>query len=157
VGTQIFPNVDTGQFLLRMKAPTGTRIERTEEITRRVLDVLRDEVGEDNLATTVGYVGTTPPGFSNQAIYLWSSGPEEAVLRVALKEDSGVHVEELNARLREKLPRTIGAWLDDKWTAEGVERDEIERRTAALRFSFGPADIVNEVMSFGSPTPVEVA
>jgi multidrug efflux pump subunit AcrB len=157
IGTQIFPNVDTGQFLLRLKAPTGTRIERTEEITRKTIDVLKEEVGKDNLATTVGYVGTTPPGFSNQAIYLWSSGPEEAVLRVALKEDSGVRVEDLKGRLRESLPKKIGEWLRTKWADEGVEPAEIERRTTALRFSFGPADIVNEVMSFGSPTPVEVA
>jgi multidrug efflux pump subunit AcrB len=157
VGTQIFPTVDTGQFLLRLKAPTGTRIERTEEITRRAIDILRDEVGKENLATTVGYVGTTPPGFSNQAIYLWSSGPEESILRVALKEDSGIKVEDLKVRLRELLPQKIGAWLRSKWEEEGVEAGEIERRVAALRFSFGPADIVNEVMSFGSPTPVEVA
>ncbi len=157
VGTQIFPTVDTGQFLLRMKAPTGTRIERTEEITRKAIDILRDEVGKENLATTVGYVGTTPPGFSNQAIYLWSSGPEEAILRVALKEDSGIKVEELKVRLRELLPQKLGAWLRSKWAEEGVEAGEIDRRVAALRFSFGPADIVNEVMSFGSPTPVEVA
>jgi multidrug efflux pump subunit AcrB len=156
VGTQIFPTVDTGQFLLRLKAPTGTRIERTEEITCQAIDIIRDEVGAENLATTVGYVGTTPPGFSNQAIYLWSSGPEEAVLRIALKEDSGVRVEELKSSLRKLLPEKIGGWLRKKWNEEGVDAAEIDRRVAALRFSFGPADIVNEVMSFGSPTPIEV-
>ena len=40
---------------------------------------------------------------------------------------------------------------------EGDAADEVDRRAAELRLSFEPADIVNEVMSFGSPTPIEVA
>jgi multidrug efflux pump subunit AcrB len=157
VGTQIFPNVDTGQFLLRLKAPTGTRIERTEEIARKALDLVGEAAGRGNVEVSVGYVGATPPGFSNQAIYLWSSGPEEAVLRIALKPESGVRVEALKARLREELPARLGAWLAGRLQREGLTPAEIARRTAALRFSFGPADIINEVMSFGSPVPVEVA
>jgi multidrug efflux pump subunit AcrB len=157
VGTQIFPNVDTGQFLLKLRAATGTRIERTEEIARKALDVLGEMVGRDNVETTVGFVGATPPGFSNQAIYLWSSGPEEATLRIALKQESGVRVDALKARLREELPRRVGACLRDRLHDDGLDEAEIDQRVAALRLSFGPADVVNEVMSFGSPTPVEVA
>jgi multidrug efflux pump subunit AcrB len=157
VGTQIFPNVDTGQFLLRLKAPTGTRIERTEEITRKVLDLIAEDVGRDNVQATVGYVGTTPPGFSNQAIYLWSSGPEEAILRVALKAESGVRIEALKARLRKELPEKVGDWLAQRLRQDNMTDEEIAKRRAGLRFSFGPADIINEVMSFGSPTPVEVS
>src|SRR5205823_1823456 len=76
--TQIFPNVDTGQFSVRLRAPTGTRIEYTEELTRQMLKLIEEEAGPGNVESSVGFVGTTPPGFSNQAIYLWSSGPEEA-------------------------------------------------------------------------------
>src|SRR5262249_47597967 len=120
------------------------------------LDLIGEAAGKGNVQTTVGFVGTTPPGFSNQAIFLWSSGPEEAVLRVALKEGSGVRVEELKERLRRDLPQKLGAWLRQRYQADRLSAEEIERRVAALRLSFGPADIVNEVMSFGSPTPVEV-
>jgi multidrug efflux pump subunit AcrB len=157
LGMQIFPTVDSGQFQLRLRAPTGTRIERTEEIARKALDVIADTAGRDRVDTTVGYVGVTPPNYSNQSIYLWTSGPEEAVLRVALKHDSGVAIEELKARLRRELPRKLGAWLGDTLRKEGLSEEEITERVAGLRFSFEPADIVNEVMSFGSPTPVEVA
>jgi multidrug efflux pump subunit AcrB len=156
VGTQIFPNVDTGQFLLRLKGATGTRIEETEQITLKALDLIAEAVGKENIQATVGYVGTTPPGFSNQAIYLWTSGPEEALLRVAVKHDSGVRIEPLKNRLRKELPEKLGAWLTERLRKANMADEEIARRVAALRFSFGPADIINEVMSFGSPTPIEV-
>jgi len=141
---------------MRIRAATGTRIERTEEIAKKALDLIGEFAGPENVETTVGYVGVTPPGFSNQAIYLWSSGPEEAILRVALKPESGVRVEGLKARLREELPGKLGAWLGERLRREGMTDDEIARRAGALRLSFGPADIINEVMSFGSPTPIEV-
>ena len=76
-------------------------------------------------------------------------------MRVALKPGS-VRVEELKRRLRERLPGHLQAWLESKWKAEGVPADRAERRSRQVRLSFEPADIVNEVMSFGSPTPVEV-
>jgi multidrug efflux pump subunit AcrB len=157
LGTEIFPAVDSGQFQLRLRAPTGTRIERTEEIARRALAIIGESVGPDRVKGTVGYVGVTPTSYSNQSIYLWTSGPEEAVLRVALRPDSGVRVEELKERLRRELPEKLGSWLGTKLRREGLSAREADRRVAGLRFSFEPADIVNEVMSFGSPTPVEVA
>ncbi|HKI38711.1 MAG TPA: efflux RND transporter permease subunit [Gemmataceae bacterium] len=156
VGMEIFPNVDSGQFQLRLRAPTGTRIERTEEIAKKALDVIAETAGRDKVDVTVGYVGMTPPSYSNQSIYLWSSGPGEAILRVAFKPDSGVCIEELKSRLRRDLPEKLGAWLRDKLRAENVSAEDAEARVNDLRLSFEPADIVNEVMSFGSPTPVEV-
>jgi multidrug efflux pump subunit AcrB len=156
LGREIFPAVDTGQFLLRLRAPTGTRIERTEEIARQALDVIALAAGPGAVEATVGYVGVTPPTFPNQSVYLWTRGPEEAVLRVALKHDSGVRVDAIKSRLRRELPERLGAWLEAKWRSEGLASDEVFRRRQALRFSFEPADIVNEVMSFGSPTPVEL-
>jgi multidrug efflux pump subunit AcrB len=156
VGTEIFPNVDSGQFQLRLRAPTGTRIERTEELAKKALDVIAETAGRDKVDVTVGYVGMTPPSYSNQSIYLWSSGPGEAILRVAFKHDSGVRIDELKSRLRHELPEKLGAWLRDRLRGEDLSAEDAEARVADLRLSFEPADIVNEVMSFGSPTPVEV-
>lgn len=161
LGTEIFPNVDTGQFQLRIRAADGTRIERTEEITRQALDIIgeaagKDRAGEDNVAITLGYIGLIPSSYPINSIYLWTRGPEEAVLRVALRPDSSVRVEELKQRLRTQLPKRVGAWLTERLRAEGLPEEKIAERIAGSRFSFEPADIVNEVMSFGSPTPVEV-
>src|SRR6185437_4110213 len=49
LGTEIFPNVDSGQFQLRVRAPVGMRIERTEELARETLRVIGEEVGPDNV------------------------------------------------------------------------------------------------------------
>jgi multidrug efflux pump subunit AcrB len=157
VGTQIFPNVDTGQFSVRLRAPTGTRIEHTEELARQMLKRIEQEAGPGNVQTSVGFVGTTPPAFSNQAIYLWSSGPEEAQFRVGLSPEAGLHVEAFKERLRRVLPDHLANWYRTRLRRDGLGEAEVNERAEALRLSFGPADIVNEVMSFGAPSPIEVA
>jgi multidrug efflux pump subunit AcrB len=135
LGTEIFPVVDTGQFQLRLRAPPGTRIDRTEQIALQALEAIKREVGPENVEISLGFIGTPPPNYPINAIYLWSSGSEEAVLQIQLKPKSGIRVEELKQTLREKLPKEL--------------RD--------VRFSFEPSDIVSRVMSFGAPTPIEVA
>lgn len=135
VGAEIFPTIDAGEFRLRMRAPDGTHIDKTEQLALRVLDVIRDEVGAENVALTLGYVGTVPSSFPINAVYQFSRGPEEAILRIALKPHSGIRTETMKATLRSALQAAL----------------------PEIRFSFEPADIVSEVMSFGSPTPIEVA
>jgi len=135
LGTEIFPIVDTGQFQLHLRAPAGTRIERTEQIALQTLDAIKREVGLDNVEISLGFVGTQPPNYPINTIYLWSSGPEEAVLQVQLKLGFGIGIEDLKERLRHKLPQEL----------------------PGVRFSFEPSDIVSRVMSFGAPTPIEVA
>ena len=133
LGLEIFPNVDANRFQLRMRAPTGTRIEETEKIALEVLKTIREDVGADQIDISVGYIGLIPSSYPINAIYQWTGGPEEVVLRVAFKQGSTGAVEALKERLR---------------TALAAKMHEV-------RFSFEPADIVSEVMSFGSPTPVE--
>ena len=133
LGLEIFPKVDAGRFQLRMRAPTGTRIEETEKLALTALDTIRKEVGPDNVEISVGYVGLIPSSYPINAIFQWTGGPEEVVLRVALKGETTVAVEGLKERLRTLLAASM----------------------PEVRFSFEPADIVSEVMSFGSPTPVE--
>jgi multidrug efflux pump subunit AcrB len=135
LGTEIFPIVDTGQFQLHLRAAAGTRIERTEQIALQTLDTIKREVSPDNVEISLGFVGTQPPNYPINTIYLWSSGPEEAVLQVQLKPGAGIGIEDLKERLRHKLPQEL----------------------PDVRFSFEPSDIVSRVMSFGAPTPIEVA
>ncbi len=135
LGTEIFPAVDTGMFQLRLRAPVGTRIERTELAALQALEVIRAEAGPDNVQITSGFIGVQPPAYPINTIVLWTSGPQEAVLLVALKAGAPVGVEALKEKLRAKLPLAL----------------------PGTTFSFEAADIVGQVMSFGSPTPVEVA
>jgi multidrug efflux pump subunit AcrB len=157
LGTEIFPQVDSGQFQLRVKAPVGTRIERTEEVAREALAAIRDEVGPDKLDITVGFGGVSPSSYTINTVYLWTAGPEEVVLRVALKEGSGIRVEPLKERLRQLLPDRLGTLLRRQLQADGLPEDQVDARVATLSVGFEPADIVNEVMSFGSGKPIEVA
>ncbi|WP_422923810.1 efflux RND transporter permease subunit [Singulisphaera sp. PoT] len=135
LGMEIFPRVDAGRFQLRIKAPAGTRIEKSEGIAKAALAALTDEVGEAGVEISVGYVGLIPSSYPINAIYQWTAGPEEVLLRVALRESAKVDVEALKRKLRDKLTHAM----------------------PEVQFSFEPADIVSDVMSFGSPTPVEVA
>lgn len=156
IGREIFPKVDAGQFQLRLRAPTGTRIERTEEIAVQALEIIKEKVGPQGVSISLGYVGVVPSSYPINGVYQWMSGPEEAVLRVAVKHDSGVQTEELTEQLRQELPRRLADWLRPKLVAEGFTPAEIDERVRGLKFSFEPADIVNAVMSFGSPTSVEI-
>ncbi len=135
LGLEIFPKVDAERFQLRMRAPTGTRYEETERLAIRALDTIGEIVGREKISISIGYVGLIPSSYPINAIYQWTGGPEEAILRVALRRGSGIDIGGLQERLR------------------GVLGDQMPD----VRLSFEPADIVSEVMSFGSPTPVEVA
>jgi multidrug efflux pump subunit AcrB len=142
LGVEIFPKVDSGQFQLRVRAPDGTLLEDTEALAKDVLEeVARLAGGEKNVAISVSLVGTASYNYPINAIYLWTSGPQEAVLRVALNRDSGVRIAEFQNLLRERLPKMK--------RSRGPSMKEVK-----LQFDAG--DIVEDVMSFGSPTPVEV-
>ena len=90
LGRAIFPAVDAGQFTLRMRAPAGTRIEETEKLANKALDIIRREVGPQNVEITLGFVGVQNAAYPINTIYLWTSGPEEAVLQVLLNPKAGV-------------------------------------------------------------------
>ncbi len=107
LGREIFPHVSAGQLQFRMRAPAGTRIEVTERLAIRVLDVVRKTVGPENVAITLGYVGTHPPGYPINSIYLWTSGPQEAVMQVGLRPGSKLRVREVEERLRKALGTAI--------------------------------------------------
>jgi multidrug efflux pump subunit AcrB len=156
-GTEIFPNVEAGQIQLRLRAPTGTHFERTEDLTREAFKVIAETAGPDNVDLTLAYVGIVPSSYPINNVYLWTSGPEEAVLRVAFKRGGGVRTEDLKETLREKLPERLTAYLRRKLAADGISESDVEERSRGVQVSFMPSDIVNEVMSFGAPTPIEVA
>jgi len=132
---EIFPSTDTGQFQLRLRAPVGTRIERTEVLTLRALDIIKREVGPQNVAIETDFVGVQPPNYPVNTIFLFTSGPHEAVLLVALKPDAKPRGEELQERLRQALSKEL----------------------PGVSVSFEAGDIISQIMSFGSPTPIEVA
>jgi multidrug efflux pump subunit AcrB len=135
LGTEIFPSVDFGQFQLRIMAPTGTRVEETELITLKTLRAIESEVGRQNIAISTAFIGVQPTSYPVNLIHLWTGGPHEAVMQVALKPEAELRGEELKERLRARFQKEL----------------------PGVRFSFEAGDLVSKVMSFGSPTPIEVA
>ncbi len=134
VGTEIFPVTEAGQLQIRMRAPTGTVIEQTELKALKTLDIIKGVVGPENVEITTDFVGVQAASYPINTIYLFTSGPHEAVLRVALKPGIPLEGEDLRERLRRELRRAL----------------------PDTTFSFEAPDIISQVMSFGSPTPVEV-
>jgi multidrug efflux pump subunit AcrB len=136
LGTEIFPKTDNGQFAVRLRLPSGTRVDNTEAAAKRVLEIIgREAGGADKIEVSIGMVGVHNSSFPVNLIHLWNSGPEEGWLAVQFKPGSGLHMEALKEKLR------------------GVFAKELPD----IRFSFEPQDIVSRVMSFGSPTPIEIA
>lgn len=105
LGRSYFPRTDAGQFLIMVKAPSGTRIERTEELIARAEREIRDVVPREELGTVVSNIGITPD-FS--AIYTSNAGQNTAFIQVGLQEDrtqsSRVYMERVRSRLHERLP-----------------------------------------------------
>jgi multidrug efflux pump subunit AcrB len=134
MGTEIFPETNAGLLRIRLRAPTGTRVEETERIVLRALDAIRQEAGADKIAITSDFVGVVPSSYPVDLIHLFTSGPQEAIIQVALKPDVPAG-EALRERLRASLAREL----------------------PGIQVSFEAGDIVSQVMSFGSPTPIEVA
>jgi multidrug efflux pump subunit AcrB len=135
IGTEIFPRVEAGQIQLRFRAPTGTHVTGTEAIALQALEIVKKEVGPENVAITLGFVGVHAPSYPINLIYLWNGGSEEGVLQVQLKPSAKIKIEELKERLRK----------------------EFAGQLAGVTVSFEPSDIVSRIMSLGASTPIEVA
>ena len=138
LGLEIFPKVDAGRFQLRMRAPDGTRIEETEQAgaSRRSSTIEQGGRARTSVEISVGYVGLDPVEL-----------PDQRHLPVDGRARGGDPPGRLEGRARRST--SSGSRSGSATT--------LASEMPGVRFSFEPADIVSEVMSFGSPTPVEVA
>jgi multidrug efflux pump subunit AcrB len=134
LGREIFPTGNPSGFQLRLKAKTGTRIETTESLATDALRIIEKAVGKDSVKITIGYVGTQPPSYAISNVYMWTSGPQEAVLLVSLDPEAQINVMDLKQKLRKELTTAL----------PGVD------------FTFEAGDIVNQIMNFGAATPIDV-
>ena len=133
-GTDIFPKIDGGQFQVRLRMPTGTRIERTEDATKKMLGLINGLAGKENIAITSCFVGLQPSTYAINSIFVWTSGPHEAIIKANLVKNSGISIETLKEQIRDKALK------------------ELPNAT----ISFEPADLVDQVISQGSNTPIEI-
>ena len=135
IGRDVLPKVNSGTFQVRLRAPDGTRLERTEVVAIKAQHILGDIVGKNHIAITSTMVGTHPASFSTNPIYLFMAGPQEAVMQVSLTEDYKVNLDDLKERFRH----------------------EIAKQLPGIKISFEPIELTDKILSQGSPTPIEIA
>ncbi|MEN5086206.1 efflux RND transporter permease subunit [Sphingobacterium faecium] len=132
-GKDVLPNVNSSQFQVRITAPEGTRIEKTEEKVKAVLQQLNNLIGKDKIAISSAYIGLHPSSFAVSPIYLYNAGPHEALLQVALKDfkgNSDVLKDEIRAHLKKTMPE--------------------------LKLSFEPIELTEKILSQGANTAIEI-
>ncbi len=134
IGKDVLPKVNGKQFQVRLRAPDGTRIERTEEKVLSAISSLEKIVGKKNIDVTSSVVGMHPSLFSISPLYMFMAGPHEAVLQVSLAPEFDTNLEDLKENIRVELHKTM---------------PEVE-------LSFEPIELTDKILSQGSPTPIEV-
>jgi HAE1 family hydrophobic/amphiphilic exporter-1 len=100
LGVSFFPRTDAGQFVVNLKAPTGTRLAVTESEVAKVENLIRQVVSPSDLGMIVSNIGSTP-GFSS--IYTSNSAMHTAFVQVSLKEGHRVGSYEYMSRVKEKI------------------------------------------------------
>ncbi|MEI9960715.1 MAG: efflux RND transporter permease subunit [Limisphaerales bacterium] len=133
LGRNFFPAVDTGQFLLHLRAPTGTRIEETERMADQVNNIIRSEIPANELGGILDNIGI--PNSSINLSYNTSGviGAGDADILVSLKpghKATEIYVRQLRDRLHREFPGTL--------------------------FYFLPADIVSQTLNFSLPAPFDI-
>ncbi len=133
LGRDFFPQVDAGQMRLHVRAPPGTRIEQTQALFGQVEHVIRQRLGPDQIDTILDNIGLPYSGMNIALSDSATVGPMDGEILIALKAKHQPTAE-LVAQLRRDLPQ----------------------RFAQAQFFFQPADIVDQVLNFGQPAPIDI-
>ncbi len=133
LGQDFFPSVDAGAIKIHMRAPTGTRIEETTLLSDGVEQKIREIIPPDRVANIVDNIGLPISGINISYGNSGTIGVFDDDILVTLNEGPTPTSEYVKI-LREKLPRAF----------------------PGATFSFLPADIVSQILNFGSPAPLDV-
>jgi multidrug efflux pump subunit AcrB len=131
VGEAYFPRTDPGQFVINLKAPTGTRLELTGQLVEKVEQIVRDTVPAQDLRIVVSNIGVTP-GFSS--IYTPNAGPHTAFVQVGLQEGHRLSSFESMHRVRERLNREL----------------------PQVSAYFQTGGLVDAILNLGMPAPMDI-
>ena len=131
LGLSFFPRTDAGQFVINLKAPSGTRLAVTESEVAKVEELIRKEVSREDLGMIVSNIGSTPD-FS--AIYTTNSAMHTAFVQVSLKEEHKTGSYEYMSRVKRKI------------------QEELPELTAY----FQSGGMVDAVLNMGLPAPIDV-
>ena len=133
LGRDFFPQIDSGQIRLHMRAKTGTRIEQTARLADEIENSIRTVIPADQLMTIVDNIGLPTSGINLSYSSSAPIGTADADILITLnaKHSPTVqYVKKLRQMLGEKFP--------------------------AVTFSFLPADMVSQILNFGLPAPIDI-
>jgi len=133
LGRDFFPQVDAGQMRLHVRAPPGTRLERTQQYFADVEGEIRRLIGNDQINVMLDNIGLPYSGINIALSDSATVGPMDGEILISLNEKHKPTAQ-LIAKLRQALPAHF----------------------AQLQFFFQPADIVDQVLNFGQPAPIDV-
>ena len=133
LGRDFFPRVDAGQMRLHVRAPAGTRLEKTQQYFAAVETEIRRLVGNDQINVMLDNIGLPYSGINIALSDSATVGPMDGEILISLNQRH-TSTAQLIAKLRKALPA----------------------RFAQLQFFFQPADIVDQVLNFGQPAPIDV-
>ena len=148
VGTELFPQIDSGEFVLRFRPPPGSNFELTRQMAIKCLEEIEREATPEHMKITMGYVGQVATNFGIDNMVLFMRGPDDGQLRIALTEDSGIKLDQFRERLRKVLPERVIPWLAKRLEQGGLAEEEAEKQAKLSTFGFEPGDMVTKVMSF---------
>jgi CzcA family heavy metal efflux pump len=133
VGQDFFPSVDSGQIKLHLRGPTGTRIEETALLCDHVDQAIRELIPARQLESLLDNVGLPYSGLNMSYSNSAPIGAQDADILISLSRDHA----------------PTDGYIHDL-------RLELVRRFPGVQFSFIPADIVSQILSFGLPAPIDV-
>jgi len=133
LGEDFFPQVDAGQMRLHVRCAPGTRIEATQEQFALVEGAIRRIVGNDQIDVILDNIGLPYSGINIALSDSATVGPMDGEILVSLKQKhtpTAAHMADLRRRLPQQFP--------------------------GMEFFFQPADIVNQMLNFGQPAPIDI-
>lgn len=135
VGTDVMPVSNNGDFQIRLQAPQGSRIEKTEQIVNDITEDIQSALPENGLNITSAFVGMHPAASPINPIFLFSSAPHEAVLQVSVNQDVYTgSIEDFKEAIRER----------------------INTNHPEVAFNFEAMELTEKIMGQGAMTPIEV-
>ncbi|HEY0940688.1 MAG TPA: efflux RND transporter permease subunit [Steroidobacter sp.] len=133
LGRNFFPSVDAGQIMIHFRAQPGTRVEETANLSARIQDVIRQVIPPRELALLVDNVGMPFSSINMTYNNTGTIGPADGDIQITLEAEHAPTADYVR-KLREQLPK----------------------RFPGTTFAFTPADIVSQILNFGSPAPINL-
>ena len=134
LGRDFFPSVDAGQIRLHMRARTGLRIEESARLADQINGVIRRMIPERDLQTVLDNIGVPYSGINLTYSNSGTIGTADAEILVQLKPERQRSTYSYISELRKRLPSEF----------------------PGVQFFFQPADIVTQILNFGTPAPIDV-